>query len=287
MLGVSVILYLLTTIFIGVVASRFVSDSKDYVLAGRRLPLFLASSALFATWFGSETLLGASSRFVEDGILGVIEDPFGAALCLFLVGIFFARPLYRMNILTFGDFYKNRFGRKAEILSSVFMIPSYFGWVAAQFVALGIILHSLADLPVSIGIFAGAGVVLVYTVIGGMWAISFTDFLQTILIVLGLAYLVWDLSSKAGGIDVVLSSAKPGFFRFFPEMNSKSILMYVAAWMTIGLGSIPQQDIFQRVMASKSERVAVYSSLLGSFFYLSVAFLPLLAVLCAKKYIRR
>ncbi|UZN09151.1 sodium:solute symporter family protein [Leptospira santarosai] len=283
MLGISVILYLFTTILIGVAASLFVRDSKDYVLAGRRLPLFLASSALFATWFGSETLLGASSRFVEDGFLGVIEDPFGAALCLFLVGIFFAKPLYRMNILTFGDFYKNRFGRKAEILSSVFMIPSYFGWIAAQFVALGIILHSMTGLPVSIGIFAGAGVVLIYTAIGGMWAISFTDFLQTILIVLGLVYLVWDLSSKAGGIDVVLSSAKPGFFRFFPEMNSKSILVYVAAWMTIGLGSIPQQDIFQRVMASKSEKVAVYSSLLGSFFYLSVALLPLLAVLCARK----
>ncbi|EMJ96483.1 sodium:solute symporter family protein [Leptospira alstonii] len=283
MLGISVILYLLTTILIGAVASRFVGDSKDYILAGRRLPLFLASSALFATWFGSETLLGASSRFVEDGVLGVIEDPFGAALCLFLVGLFFARPLYRMNILTFGDFYRNRFGRRAEILSSVFMIPSYFGWIAAQFVALGIIFHSLADLPVSTGIFAGAGVVLIYTVIGGMWAISLTDFLQTILIVLGLAYLVWDLGSKAGGLSAVLSSVKPGFFRFFPEMNSKSILTYVAAWMTIGLGSIPQQDIFQRVMASKSEKVAVYSSLLSSFFYLSVALLPLLAVLCARK----
>ncbi|MBM9578171.1 sodium:solute symporter family protein [Leptospira sp. 201903070] len=283
MLGISVILYLLTTILIGAIASRFVSDSKDYVLAGRRLPLFLASSALFATWFGSETLLGASSRFVEEGILGVIEDPFGAALCLFLVGLFFARPLYRMNILTFGDFYKNRFGRRAEVVSSVFMIPSYFGWIAAQFVALGIILHSLTDLPVSTGIFLGAGVVLVYTTIGGMWAISLTDFLQTILIVLGLAYLVWDLSVKAGGIGVVLESTKPGFFSFVPEMNPKSILVYIAAWMTIGLGSIPQQDIFQRVMASKSEKVAVYSSLLASFFYLSVALLPLLAVLCARK----
>lgn len=220
---------------------------------------------------------------MDEGVIGVIEDPFGAALCLFLVGLFFARPLYRMNILTFGDFYKNRFGRKAEIVSSIFMIPSYFGWVAAQFVALGIILHSITDLPVSTGIFIGAGVVLIYTTIGGMWAISLTDFLQTILIILGLAYLVWDLSDQAGGLNAVLESTKPGFFRFVPEMNFKSILVYIAAWMTIGLGSIPQQDIFQRVMASKSEKVAVYSSLLASFFYLSVALLPLLAVLCARK----
>ena len=77
------------------------------MLAGRSLPLMLSSAALFATWFGSETVFGASSRFLEDGLYGVIEDPFGAALCLFLFGLFFARKLYNMNLLTLGDFLKS------------------------------------------------------------------------------------------------------------------------------------------------------------------------------------
>ncbi|PJZ70699.1 sodium:solute symporter [Leptospira perolatii] len=283
MLVTFVFIYILGTILIGAVASRFVRSSQDYVLAGRRLPLVLASSALFATWFGSETLMGASSKFVDGGVLGVIEDPFGAALCLLLVGIFFARPLYRMNILTFGDLYRNRFGKKVEFLSALFMVPSYFGWIAAQLVAMGIVLNSLLGIDIYIGILTGAGVVLVYTYIGGMWAISITDFAQTILIIVGLLFLVWDLASKSGGITHFASETPPGFFRFLPPPKMESILAYIAAWITIGLGSIPQQDIFQRVMSSKSERVAVYSSYLGSFLYLTIAFLPLIAGVLARK----
>ncbi|EQA35789.1 transporter, SSS family [Leptospira inadai serovar Lyme str. 10] len=283
MLGFFVIFYILITLLVGAISSRFVRSSKDYVLAGRRLPLFLASSALFATWFGSETLMGASSKFVEGGILAVIEDPFGAALCLSLVGLFFARPLYRMNILTFGDLYRNRFGKKIEFLSALFMIPSYFGWIAAQLVAMGIVINSLFGFEMYVGILLASIVVLIYTYVGGMWAISITDFVQTILIVVGLAVLVWDLKEKAGGFDTVLSNSQPGFFNFFPPFELKAVLAYIAAWITIGLGSIPQQDIFQRVMSSKSEKVAVYSSYLGAVMYLTVAFLPLLAGYFARK----
>ncbi|TGK19946.1 sodium:solute symporter [Leptospira fluminis] len=283
MLGFFVVFYILITILVGAFASKFVRSSTDYVLAGRRLPLFLASSALFATWFGSETLMGASSKFVDGGILSVIEDPFGAALCLFLVGFVFARPLYRMNILTFGDLYRNRFGRKVEFLSSLFMIPSYFGWIAAQLVAMGIVLNSLFDFEIYVGILIAAVVVLIYTYVGGMWAISITDFAQTILIVLGLSVLVWDLMGKAGGIQTLTSDSRPGFFDFLPPPKLDAVLAYIAAWITIGLGSVPQQDIFQRVMSSKSEKVAVYSSYLGALMYLTVAFLPLLAGYFARK----
>lgn len=86
----------------------------------------------FATWFGSETVLGASAEFVEHGFLGIIEDPFGSALCFFLIGFFFARPLYNLNLLTFNDFFKIRYNRYIEIASAFFMIPSYIGWIATQ-----------------------------------------------------------------------------------------------------------------------------------------------------------
>lgn len=227
--------------------------------------------------------MGASSKFVDGGVLAVIEDPFGAALCLFLVGFFFAKPLYRMNILTFGDLYKNRFGRKVEFLSAIFMIPSYFGWIAAQLVAMGIVIHSLFGFDIYVGILLASVVVLIYTYVGGMWAISITDFLQTILIITGLLVLVWDLQGKAGGFETVIATAEPGFFSFFPPLKTEAVLAYIAAWITIGLGSIPQQDIFQRVMASKSEKVAVYSSFLGGSMYLTIAFLPLLAGYFAKR----
>lgn len=281
MLLTSIIIYIAITLLIGIFTSRFIQSSKDFVLAGRKLPLVLASSALFATWFGSETVLGASSEFVEHGLLGVIEDPFGAALCLLLVGVLVARPLYKLNILTFCDFYGERFGKRTEILSSLCMVPSYFGWIAAQLVALGIIFHAVSGISISAGILIGATVVVIYTYIGGMWAISVTDFIQSIIIIVGLIFLAVDLFSEAGGLPQMIARTPDGFFQFFPEPTFDSSIEYFAAWITIGLGSIAQQDIFQRVMASRSSSVAVKASYIAAFLYLTIGFIPLFIGLAA------
>lgn len=281
MILVCIVAYIFLTLLIGIVSSRFIKNSGDFVLAGRKLPLVLAASALFATWFGSETVLGASSEFVAHGLIGVIEDPFGAALCLFLVGVLIARPLYKMNILTLCDFYRERFGKRVEFLTSLCMVPSYFGWIAAQLVAVGLIFKVVAGLDIAVGICLGSGVVLIYTYIGGMWAISITDFLQSVIIIIGLVFLALDLLNAAGGLEQVIHHTPDGFFRFLPEPDPKSIIHYIAAWVTIGLGSIPQQDIFQRVMSSKSANVAVRASYLGAILYLTIGFIPLLIGLIA------
>ncbi|HMQ49643.1 MAG TPA: sodium:solute symporter family protein [Saprospiraceae bacterium] len=282
MLLTFIVLYLCITLLIGWWASRRVHTTKDFVIAGRNLPMILAASALFATWFGSETIMGASSEFVENGFLGVIEDPFGAALCLILVGAFFARPLYKMNILTFNDFFRLRFSRKAEFISAIFMIPSYFGWIAAQMVAMGVILSSITGISELQGIALCALVVVIYTYIGGMWAISITDFVQTIMIIVGLLILAIQLGQKAGGFQAVLASTPEGFFRFFPDRDFHSIIHYIAAWITIGLGSIPQQDVFQRVMAAKSAKTAVQASYVSGLMYLSIGMIPLFIGLCGR-----
>jgi Na+/proline symporter len=73
----AILIYLAITLAIGAWSARLVKNSNDFVLAGRSLPLFLSASALFATWFGSETIFGASSVYLEEGLIGVIEDPFG------------------------------------------------------------------------------------------------------------------------------------------------------------------------------------------------------------------
>lgn len=282
MLLLFVILYILLTLLLGVLASSFVKNSKDFLLAGRNLPLYMATFVAFATWFGSETVLGASSVFAKEGLYGVIEDPFGASLCLILIGLFFARPLYRMNLITFGDFYRVTYGRKVEIVASVMLVMSYFGWIAAQMVAIGVILKTLIGLPQVYGIFIGAVVVLSYTFLGGMWAVSLNDFLQTIMIVVGLLVALYEVSSGFSDIIPSLRSQPPEFYRFVPNLDLRDILLYISAWITIGLGSIPQQDVFQRVMSSRSERVAVLSSLMAGFMYLTVAMIPLLLALIAR-----
>jgi SSS family transporter len=280
MLAFAIGLYLLLNIGIGVWASRRVTTTRDFVVAGSRLPLVLAASATFATWFGSETIMGAPTEFIEHGVLGIIEDPFGAALCLFLVGALFARRFYEMNLITLCDFYKARFGRSAELLSAILMIPSYFGWIAAQLLAMGIVLQVVLGWSLLACILFSSVVVVIYTILGGMWSISITDFLQTITIIVGLVILAVIMFNQVGGIEPLTANLPDGFFRFYPETSFKSYVEYVAAWITIGLGSIPQQDVFQRVMAAKSAKVAVRASLLSSFMYLTIALIPLFIGLC-------
>lgn len=282
MLLTSVILYMIVTVLVGVWAARRVKGANDYMLAGRSLPMVLSTSALFATWFGSETVFGASSEFLKGGLYAVIEDPFGAALCLLLFGVFFARKLYNMNLLTLCDYFRVRFNRRTEIISSIFMVPSYFGYVAGQLVALGLILNVVAGIPMWQGIVISSVVVTLYTFVGGMWAISVTDFVQSIIIVLGLGVLAWLLASKAGGVVHVLQSVPKHNFKFFPEPNGVAIISYLAAWSVLGLGSIPSQDVFQRAMSSGSPKIAERACYYAAGLYLTVAMLPLFISLCIK-----
>jgi SSS family transporter len=278
----SIITYLVLTVLVGFWASRRVKTAGDFMLAGRSLPLTLSSAALFATWFGSETVFGASSEFLKGGLYGVIEDPFGAALCLLLFGLFFARKLYNLNLLTLGDYFKVRYGHRIELVAAAFLAPPYVGYIAAQLVAMGLILNVVIGMEVWHGVVLSAGVVTLYTYVGGMWAISITDFIQSIFIILGLLILAIILADKAGGVGVVIAEMPRENFRFFPKSDLKEIVTYVASWAVLGLGSVPSQDVFQRAMSSGSARTAVWSSYIAAVLYLTVAMLPLFISLCVK-----
>src|ERR687896_1156494 len=191
-----VAIYLAVSIAIGLIAALRVHTAGDYITAGRRLPIYVVFAAVFATWFGAETVLGISATFVREGLAGLISDPFGASLCLVLVGLFFARPLYRMNLLTIGDFYRQRYNRPVELIASICIALSYLGWVSAQITALGLVFNVLSDGAITRewGMIIGASVVLVYTLFGGMWSVAVTTFVQMIVIVLGLVYIAWLVS---------------------------------------------------------------------------------------------
>jgi solute:Na+ symporter, SSS family len=287
-LSVFVLVYILATILVGFYANRLVKTSADFVQAGRRLPAVFNATALFALWFGSETVFGASSRVLEEGLIGVIEDPFGGFLCLILFGLFLARRLYRLNLLTLGDLFRNRYGKRVEIAASVFMLITFFGYIAAQIVALAVVfdvilpLNEDPDINFSLCLILGSVLVTFYTFIGGMWAVTITDFIQSFFIVAGLIAVSVYLASIAGGFDVVINSAPEGFFKFFPEREPVDITNWIAAWLVLGLGSIPSQDIFQRMNSAKSEKAAVSSFYIGAGFYLFFAMFPLFIALASK-----
>jgi solute:Na+ symporter, SSS family len=273
-----VFVYLAASIAIGLIAATRVHNSRDYVVAGRSLPVYVVAATMFATWFGSETVLGVSSTFIKEGLSGIVADPFGASLCLVLVGFFFAAKLYRMNLLTIGEYYRLRYNGTAELLVSLCIVVSYLGWLSAQIVVIGLVFNAVTAGAIGMehGMIIGAAVVLIYTLWGGMFSVAWTSFVQMIVIVAGLLYIAVILSGKAGGVGTVVSHAHAaGKLAFWPAPEARDVLAFIAAAITLMFGSIPQQDVFQRVSSARTERGAVAGSVFGGSFYLLFAFVPI------------
>jgi Na+/proline symporter len=156
--------------------------------------------------------------------------------------------------------------------------------VSAQVTALGLVFNVLSGDAISRewGMLIGASVVLVYTLFGGMWSVAVTTSIQMIVIVLGLFYIAYLVSTMTGGIaPVVNHAAAAGKLDFLPRLSLLDVIGFVAALVTMGLGSIPQQDVFQRVNASKNENTAVYGTILGGIAYFLFAAVPLYLVYSA------
>lgn len=273
-----VILYLCISVGIGLFAATRVKNAKDFAVAGRSLPLPIVTATVFATWFGAEAVLGISATFVKEGLRGVVADPFGSSMCLILAGLFFAPRLYRLNILTVGDYYRLRFDRRVEVLSTIAVVLSYLGWVAAQFKVLGLVLNAVTDGAISqpAGIVIGAAIVLAYTTFGGMFSVAILDFVQISVIMGGLLYIVSVVSGLAGGVGAVIDhAASAGKLDLFPPPRLAEWIPFIGAWTTMMLGSIPQQDVFQRITSAKDERTAVRGSLLGGTLYFGFCFVPM------------
>ncbi|MCW5666035.1 MAG: sodium:solute symporter family protein [Piscinibacter sp.] len=279
MLIAFVVLYMAVTIAIGLIAARRVHNSKDYLVAGRSLPLYMNVATVFATWFGAETVLAVSATFAKDGLNGIPGDPFGASVCLVLAALLFARLFYRMNLLTIGDFYKHRYGKFVEVLTSLAITASYLGWTSAQMTALGLVIHVLSGGAVELNhaILIGAGIVLVYTIFGGMWSVAFTDLFQTVIIVIGLTLVAVVVGDMAGGAGKVISqAAADGKLVMFPaEMDAAAYWAMAGAFFAFAFGSIPQQDVFQRMTSAKNEKTAVRGTILGGVIYFCFAFVPI------------
>lgn len=274
-----VIIYLLVSITIGLVAATRVKNTKDYAVAGRHLPLPVVIATVFATWFGAEAIFGVSATFVTKGLNGVAADPFGASMCLVLAGFFFSTQLYKLNIITLGDFYRMRYNRTVEVLTTIAIVISYLGWVAAQIKALGLIFNIITHGAVSeeAGMILGTAIVLTYTTFGGMLSVAVLDFVQMIVVIGGLLYIGSIVSDMTGGVAPVIEHARAaGKLDFFPKGADIWVWMtFLGGWVTMMLGSIPQQDVFQRITSAKSAKIALWGSMLGATVYFCFTFVPM------------
>jgi len=166
------------------------------------------------------------------------------------------------------------------MIISLAIALSYLGWVSAQVVALGLVFNVLSDgiITQAQGIYIGAAVVLLYTLFGGMWSVALTTLVQMTVIVAGLlwiAKLVGDMPAVSGVAPVIEHAVASGKFSFWPPLEWAAIVTFIAGLLTMGLGSIPQQDVFQRANSAKNERIAVWGTVIGGVLYFAFAAVPI------------
>ena len=272
-----VALYMLMMLGVGYYASRKTRTMTDFMVAGRGLSLPLCTMTVMATWFGGAMMLGGAGAAYERGMLGVIADPWGGALALLLVAMFFAAIFRRLKVITVVDFMEQRFGKVAGAGLMIATIFSQVMWVAGMLVAFGTIFEVLTDIPVETGIIAGAIIVFIYTMLGGMWAVAMTDLLQMAIIITGLIVLLIVVLVDVGGWGAIGPQLPSGTFSLLPPENtSEQWLNYLRAWTIIGLVDISAQTLFQRAASARTERVAQQAFYISAGGYLLLAMIPIL-----------
>ncbi len=286
LLGWALAGYVAFLLVISIYASRRIRTEADYVVAGRRLPLFLAWGTLIATWFGAATMFAAAEAAREEGLLGVVLDPLACAGTLVIAGIFFARPLWKMELYTMADFYRAKYGSAAELTGALIQVPAYFSWIALQYTALARIVELYFEIPLTSGILIVAAVTLVYTLVGGMWSVTLTDTVQILVALVGLVVLTAATLSDPQlgdgaplrGLAVVYSriaETHPGHLQLVPAELSVAVLLgWLGAWATGLFGNIPGQDLQQRVFAAKGPNTAMQACVLAGVLYLAFGMLP-------------
>lgn len=287
-LGVTLVVYVVFMYALSFAVKNRISDTADFLVAGRRLPLSLAWATILATWFGAGALLTTADEVRKGGLERAALDPVGAGLCLLIAGLFYARPLWQMGLLTVSDFFRIRFGPRAEVLSALILVPSYFGWIAAQLVAIASLLELFLGFNLALGILLTAVVAMGYTLQGGMWSVTLTDAVQIALVFVGLLYLSWlvlaelGAGSVAGGLVHLWSATPPEMRAPIPTGTAEAFLGWISIVAIGALGNLPGQDLLQRVFASKSAKVARDACLVSGFLYLGFGLFPLLLGLSAR-----
>jgi Na+/proline symporter len=269
----AIMAYVTAQLGIGWWVSRRIRTEDDYLVAGRSLGYGLTIFTVFATWFGAETCISAAGTIYESGLSGGSADPFGYAVCLILMGLVFAVPLWKRRLTTIGDLFRQRFSPAVERLAVLLIVPTSLFWAAAQIRAFGQVISASSGLQVELTIVAATVVVIIYTVSGGLLADAITDLVQGIALILGLGVLF---------VAVLMNGGVAAVARVEPErlqlLGGGAVPWYevAEAWAIPIFGSVVAAELVARVLATRTPTIARNSFLAGGGVYLGIGLIPVI-----------
>lgn len=268
-----IIAYVVVQFAIGLWVARWVKTTADFLIAGRTLGLGLVSFSVFATFFGAEAIVGTSGAVYEEGLKGGTIDPFGYALAIFIVGAIFAVPLWRRRIITFADFFRERYSPAVEKLVVIVLLPGSMFWAAAQIRAFGQVVSATSGLDVTTAIAVSVVLVAAYSILGGLLADAWTDLIQGLAIMVGLVVLAVVVAGQVGGVAEGLAKVDGERMQAF-AIGEDGLLAFVESFAIPICGTVVAVEIISRVLGARSAEVAARGAMLGGIIYLAVGAVP-------------
>lgn len=280
--------YLGLMILVGYLVKDKIKTSEDYLVAGRSFGVFFNSATLVACFIGGAVLIAAPGRIFSVGLWddqwlsgGGLIILGGGLLCLVLTGTFYMKKLWRMKFISLGDFFYTRYGRKTGMISTMLLCANFMIWIAVQILVFGKIVNAIVGWDLYTSILVAMFVICTYTILGGLFAVCFTDIIQVSVTLLGLCVLVPFAISSVGGWGAFVDTYDTNLLNFIPQNGGfDPWLAWFATLSVVGLGSIVSPDLMQRAFSAKSPQVAQTSAFAASVVFICFAVLVSITALC-------
>ena len=245
-----VIVYLLFMLWIGWYSSTKITSNTDFMVAGRRLGPFLMAGTLAATEIGGGSSLGV----VQNGMsgFGLSASWYITTMGIAFIILSFVAPKFRAaTVKTVPEYFRRRYGKECGLITAVIMLLPLVGLTAGQFIASAVILSTMLNIDYQVAVIIVAVVVTVYSIMGGLWSVTLTDFVQVFLIVIGMIIAVPFAMNYAGGWSSISANIPEGTMNLFEGYDLFGIISLVIMYTaTFSVG----QEAVSRFYVQKTRK---------------------------------
>ncbi len=250
--NIIVILYLLGILMVGIWAGKGVNNLTQFSVAGRSFKSMVIFATLSASFIGGGFSMGNAEKVFLFGIVNIFAL-WGFSLKEILVASFIApRMDAYQSAISVGDIMGVHYGREAKIITGIFAVILCAGILGAQVGAIGYIFNVFLNIPQIYGILIGCGIVIIYSTVGGMRSVVFTDVVQFIVLSIGIPVTFVIGLNKVGGISAVKAAVPPTHFTFLG--GYKTVLTFLSLFLTFVLGETLVPPYVQRLLLAENTR---------------------------------
>ncbi len=274
---VIVVVYMVAMMVVGlIVGKKKINDSKDYMIAGRRMGLFMVAFSLSANNVGGGSTTGLAQKAFGEWGMSACWYVLAAAIAMIPLA-YFAPKIRKTMAVTIPEVVGRRFGKLSCNFTAVLNILSLFCLTSSQIAASGVVISTLTGMPQNVALLIAGIVVIMYTTFGGMIADQISDLVQFVIILVGLAIATPIVISGVGGWKAI-SEVLPPVQMSFTKIGWITIIGYIFNYFCTFLSG---PEMVSRFATAKDEKTAQRASLLSGVLMAAMSLFPTILGLAA------